>query len=178
MYSKNYKVILVFTALTIASVLFFGSSFRGIEFRRSCVGEVWSEATGTGPDVKPAPQWNGLPGESKVKLSWDWGIWRHLELSDHHITFFKGFKLIVSSCTNSTDEFNLYWNTNYRMTSLSKLELIINSLVLVFFSFCFAAICWNLNRLCFRHFFGIILSCWSFLTREQNNGRIAFVLCN
>lgn len=55
-YNRITKVISVFTALTKASVLFFGSSLRGKEFRRNCVGEVRSEAAGTSPDVKPAPQ--------------------------------------------------------------------------------------------------------------------------
>lgn len=113
---QNTKVISVFTAFTKASVLFFGSSLRGKEFRRSCVGELRSEAAGTSPDVKPAPQWNGFPGESKVKLSWDQGT-AGLKNSVTIIMCFKSFKLIFSSCTNSTAGMsykccNLHWNTN------------------------------------------------------------------
>lgn len=53
---RNIKVLSGFAALTIVLVLFFSSSLRVNEFRRSCVGEVRSKAAGNGPDVKPAPR--------------------------------------------------------------------------------------------------------------------------
>lgn len=113
-------------------VIFFGSS---LSWRLG--GEVRSEAAGTGPDVKPAPQWNGFPGESKVKLSWGGGIWKPKELSDHHNMRFKGFKLILPSWINSTTGTGSditvaicteTQTTGFRKSSMLKLKLIFNYL--------------------------------------------------
>ena len=115
------------------SVIFSSVAGEGKSLRRSCVGEVRSDdATGTGPGVKPAPQWSGFLGESKVKLSWDRGIWRPKELSDHHIMFSKCFKLVFSSCANSTTGMSSGTSvaictetqtSSYRITSMLKVNL-------------------------------------------------------
>lgn len=63
----------VFTAVTIASLLFLGFSLKGKEFRRSYVGKVWSKAAGMGPDVKRALQRNGFPeGNVRSRIARAW----------------------------------------------------------------------------------------------------------
>ena len=95
------------------------------------MGEVRSEAAGTGPDVKPAPQRNGFPGESKVRLSRDQGNWRHDELGDHHKTCLRSFRFGLSSCINPTNVFtynchNLHRNTNKSLQDDFSVETEVN----------------------------------------------------
>lgn len=59
---------------------------------------VRREATGTGPDVKPAPQRNGFPGESKVSHS---GDWISEELGDHRVMVSTNSDTTVTACTET-----------------------------------------------------------------------------